>query len=488
MSSSDEGTISVTLEAPVGSKLEVVNQLSKQAEELITQYPEVVSYMASINGPSGNSLFSSGASTSSIEITLVDKTERKQSSEEIAEAMRQKLHQIAGAKITVSASSSIGAFSGGGVEIDLYGDEDETLQALSDQIQTQLSSIKGVRQVTTSMDDQKKQVAISFNKDQIRQYGLTGAEIAGQIRSTISGNTSTTIKANGTETDVRIIYPETAYANVSNLGDISIKTNIGAYVPLSSLAKITMDGVPTSITRSDQKRYITVTCDIYGRDSGSVNKEVQSFLKQMTFPDGYSASLGGTDEMMNETFSSLIMVIILAIVLVYAVMAAQFESFINPFIIMFTIPLALTGAFILLFLLHETINMVSLLGCLVLVGIVVNNGIILIDYIDTLRYRDNLPIEEAVLKACPTRLRPVLMTALTTILAQVPVIISTDANSEMLRGMGIVVAGGLTTSTLLTLIVVPILYMYSDKFNTKIRKCFKLEKKKNIYEVDSECC
>ncbi len=485
---SDEGKVSITIEAPAGSSVEVVDALSAQAEAYLSELPEVVSLTASISGPSSSSLFSTSSSASNITATLVDKNERTKSTEDMAEEIRQGLSTIAGAKITVSATSTMGSLSSGGVTVEIYGDEAETLRDISYQVEQNLSTIEGVRQITSSMDEAKKQVALTFNKDKIRQYGLTGSEVASQVRSTIKGNTATTIKANGTETDVRIIYPETSYATLSSLGDISIKTNTGIYIPLSSVAEISMDETQTSITRSDQKRYITVSCDIYGRDTGSVNRDVQALLKQMTLPEGYSFDLGGTNEMMIETFSSLLLVIILAIILVYAVMAAQFESFINPFIIMFTIPLALTGTFILLFLFNESISMISLLGCLVLVGIVVNNGIILIDYIDTLRYRDNLPIKDAVLKACPTRLRPVLMTALTTILAQIPVIFATDANSEMLRGMGIVIAGGLTTSTLLTLIVVPILYMYFDKFNNKIRSKFKLKKKKNAYEIDAECC
>ena len=486
---SDEGMLSVTIETPVGSNIDVVNELSTQAENYLSELPEVVNLMTSITGPSSSaSLLSTSSSSSTITVELLDKNERSKSSEELAEEVRNYLTCLAGGKVTVSASSSMGALSSGGVEVNIYGEDMETLKEISLQLEQNLVSIDGVRQITNSMDDAKKQVMVIFNKDQIRKYGLTGMEVASQIRATIRGNTATTIKTDGTETDVRIIYPESSYATLNNLGDMSIKTNAGIYIPLSAVAEITLEETQTSITRSDQKRFITVSCDIFGRDMGSVNKDVKALLDQMTLPDGYTFGLGGTNEMMEETFSSLILVIVLAVILVYAVMAAQFESLINPFVIMFTIPLALTGVFILLFLFDEAISMTSLLGCLVLVGIVVNNGIILIDYIDTLRERDHLPIEDAVLKACPTRLRPVLMTGLTTILGQIPVIMATNANSEMLRGMGIVIAGGLATSTVLTLLFVPILYMYSDKFTSSLRRIFKLKQKKNAYEIDAECC
>lgn len=226
---------------------------------------------------------------------------------------------------------------------------------------------------------------------------------------------------------------------------------------------------------------------MFGRSTGKVNSDVQKIIDKMEVPNGYSIKLGGNNELMAETFSSLAMVLVLAVVLVYMVMAAQFGSFINPLVIMFTIPLALTGALILLFVFREPISMMSLIGCLILVGIVVNNGIILIDFINTLRQRDHMELEEAVLKACPTRLRPILMTAMTTILGQFPLIFSTSSNSEMLKGMGLVIAGGLMTSTVLTLVVVPIMYIYFEKLNIKLRSKYKIKEKLNQYQIEEEC-
>ena len=244
----------------------------------------------------------------------------------------------------------------------------------------------------------------------------------------------------------------------------------------------------SSISRDDQSRYVTISCDVYGRDSGSVGNDIQAIIDQMTVPDGYSVKLGGTNEMMNDTFSSLGLVIVLAIALVYMVMAAQFDSFVNPFIIMFAIPLAFTGAIFLLFITGEPLSMMALIGCLVLVGIVVNNGIVLIDYIDILRNRDGYSLVDAILTACPTRLRPILTTALTTILGQFPMIFSKGTISETLKGMGLVIAGGLAASTFLTLVVVPLLYMILDRFVQAFRNKMKFTKKANPYEIEQECC
>lgn len=439
-----------------------------------------------LSGSSG-SMRGSGEE-SSISCELVDKNERTRSTDEIVEDVRNQLKSIAGAEISVFSESSMGSMMGGGIEVEIYGDDTDTLKEISDEIENQLSNIEGTREITSSLEKTDTQIAIKLDKDKIRQYGLTGSAVASQIKNTVSGYTATTLKSDGTEMDINIVFPEERVSNLVNIEDMSILTNGGYSIPLSSVAEITMDDVPSSISRKNQQKYVTVSCDVYGTDSGTVGNQIQSILSQMNIPDGYSATLGGTNEMMNDTFSSLGLVIILAIVLVYMVMAAQFESLVNPFVIMFTIPLAFTGAILLLFIFGESINMMALIGCLVLVGIVVNNGIVLIDYINTLRHKDHMELTEAVLAACPTRLRPILMTALTTILGQIPMIVSTGENSETLRGMGLVIAGGLATSTFLTLVVVPLLYMFFDRITEAIKRKFKVPPKANPYDVEKECC
>jgi len=488
MPNSDEGTFRVSVEAPKGSKLEVVNGLSLKVEEVLENIPEMKSISVSMSGASGGMgmLGGGGSGSSSISCTLVDKTERTRSLDEIMEDVRKLVKNIAGAKITVSSTSTMTSMAGGGVTVEIYGDDLDTMEEISNELKQQLGKIEGTRQITSSLEEQDKQVSLKIDKDRIRQYGLTGSQVASQVRNMISGYTATTLKANGTEMDIRITYPNEYVTTLTNLGDITISTGTGAYIPLSSVAEIIMDEVPSSIQRSDQSRYVTVTCDVFGRASGSVGNQVQKIIDQMSFPEGYTVALGGTNEMMTETFSSLGLVILLAIILVFLVMAAQFESWIDPFIIMFTIPLAFTGGIVLLFVTGTSLSMMGLIGCLVLVGIVVNNGIILVDYVNTLRNRDGYEIEEATLKACPTRLRPILMTAMTTILGQFPIIFSNGSNSEMLKGMGLVIAGGLATSTFLTLFFVPILYIYFDNFANRIRKLLKMGPKMKKSQVEIE--
>lgn len=484
--STDMGWITIDLTVPSGTKIEVMNEIATHVEDKVLQIPEIKSLFLSLSEGNGSLMMSAGSAQ--IMADVGEKSERERGIDEIAEDIRQRLKDIAGADIKVSSMSMMGTLSDPSVTVNIEGDELDTLKNISEELMFQIKNVPGTREVTSSTDSEEKQIAIVMDKDKLRQYGLTGPDVANQIRGSVKGSIATSLKVDGAETDIRLIYPQRHYKTLSSLEDISIKTGMGTYIPLSSIATIEREDVLTQIERKDKTRYVTVAASVYGRDIGSTSKDIQSIIDQMNFPEGYSVTIGGNNEVMNETFMSLLLVIVLAIILVYAVMAAQFESLINPFIIMFTIPLALTGAFLLLFLMRETLSMVAMLGCLVLVGIVVNNGIILIDYINTLRFRDGEELEDAVLTACPTRLRPILMTALTTILGQIPVILSTGSSSETLKGMGIVIAGGLTTSTLLTLIVVPILYIQFDGIVNRLRRLFKLQKKRNRYEIEKECC
>lgn len=489
MPSADEGTFTVKVEAPRGSKLEAVNALSAEVEGILESLPELHSMTVSMSDSTSgmNALRGGGAGESTIKVKLVDKKERKKSVDEVMEEVRTQTKAVAGATVTVTASSNMGSMGGsGGVTVEIYGDDLEIIQEIGEQLEAQITKVEGARQVKSSLEEQEKQVALKLDKDKIRQYNLTGSQVASQVKNIISGYTATTLKVDGTEMDIRIVYPEQFVTSVANLGDVGIGTGAGSYVPLSSIAKIEMADVPSSVERSDQSRYITVSADVFGRSTGEVGQDVETIISKMTFPEGYTVKMGGTNEMMEDTFSSLFQVIILAIVLVYLVMAAQFESLLDPFIIMFTIPVAFSGAIVLLFLSGESLSMMGLIGCLVLVGIVVNNGIILIDYINTLRGRDGYSLEEATLKACPTRLRPILMTAMTTILGQIPVILSNGANSETLKPMGLVIAGGLAASTFLTLFLVPTLYVYFDGAALKMRSRFKIKPKMTKYDIERE--
>lgn len=492
MPEGDEGVINVTLKTPRGSNLDLTNAESTKFEEYLSKIPELKSLTAVLYGSEVDmsSLMSGGGNeTSSISLQLTPKKERKRSVAQIVEEIRKEAKNVAGVEISVSAQNSSMGSGTGSADISLLitGNEMEVLRNVSDEFVRQLENIKGTREIKSSISTTSDEVYVKLNKEKIRSYGLSGLQVASQIRNNVSGIKSTTLKKAGKETDIRIVYPQSGSTNMQQLQNIRIRTNSGIYVPLLSIADIGITDTPQSIGRKNQSRYSLVTMDVYGRDVGAVTSDITKLINQIKLPSGYYISFSGMSEVMMESFSSLILSIILAIILVYMVMASQFESLINPFIIMFSIPLAFTGSWVLLFLFKTPLSVMGLIGTLVLVGIVVNNGIVLIEYIDILRHRDGYASTDAVLKAAPTRLRPILMTALTTILGQIPLIISNGDNAEMLRGMGLVIAGGLTTSTLLTLIVIPLLYLIFDNISTKFRGKFKIKQKNNPLEVEKQC-
>lgn len=485
----DEGTFSVIVEVPKGSKLSTIDELSKKVEERLSAIPEVERLTVRIFGEVQGieSLILGIGEKSTVQVGLVPKNQRDRSTEEVVEEVRKMMREVAGANVTVQITSSMNMGSGSGLVVEVYGDDLEKLSEISEEMMRQIRFIEGTREVESSFKSQNKQIAIRLDKDRIRQYGLTGAEVAMQIKNSVSGIKATSLKDKGKEMDIRIAYPMSDHLSLTSFENLFIKTTFGAYIPLNSLVSIEMEEIAFDITRSQQTRMVMISADVHNRDLGSVSRDIESIISQMKLPDGYSASLGGETEMMKETFQSLMLVIVLAILLVYMVMAAQFESLINPFIIMFTIPLAFTGAWVLLFLFRANLTVMSLIGGLVLVGIVVNNGIVLISYIDTLRQRDGYEAKEAVLKACPVRLRPILMTALTTILGQFPMIFSTGQNNETVQSMGLVIAGGLTTSTFLTLLVIPLLYLVFDRFSSKFKQRWKISPKKTMFEMEELC-
>lgn len=417
----------------------------------------------SLGGDSMTTAMGGGDVTASITAQLVDKSQRDKETEDVAEEIRKQTDQIAGASIGVSAVSSImgmSSFGSSGISLTIEGSDLDQLEALSDQLAQALSQVDGLREIETSMQEPTYEVALHIDRQRALQFGLTGAQVAAQVREAVSGSVATTLKQDGQETDVRLAYPDRVVGQYNDLSSLPIQTAMGTTVPLSAMAEISLEQVPASIMRQNQTRYATVSAEVYGRDLGSASEEVQQKIDEISLPAGYTIAQTGAVEMMEENFADLYMVIVMAVALVYMVMAAQFESLRYPFIILFTIPLALMGVFFLLFVTGETLTMISLIGVLVLVGIVVNNGIVLIDYITQLRENQGLSAEEAVKKACPVRLRPILMTALTTILGQIPMVFSRASSAEMLRGMGLTVIGGLLVSTVLTLVVVPILYLW----------------------------
>ncbi len=474
----DQGQFTVDIELPQGALLEQTNQVTAQVEEIILDIPEMDKMFVNVGGGGEMSMTQGSTDIASISVTLDDLEKRKRSTSEIVDELRTKLDKIIGAEIKVTESDSMmggGMMTSAPISVQISGSDLDTLEQISKEVFELVENVEGTRQVESSVAESRPEVQIHLDRDKAAYYGLGTAQVSSTVRMAIAGSVATRYKVDGDEINVRIQLPESDRNTFEQLKNIKISSPIGAEVLLSDIAYINIEQSAVSIERDSMKRYVTVSADLFGRDLGSVSNDINAQIEQLSLPSGYTAKLTGEQEQMIESFMSLALALVLGIVLVYMVMAMQFESLLQPFIIMFSVPLAYSGSLIALIITRSSLSITSFLGVIMLAGIVVNNAIVLVDYINTLR-QQGVARSEAILKAGPVRLRPILMTSLTTMLCLMPMALGMGEGSEMMSPMAIVVIGGLITSTILTLVVVPVVYTLLDDISVKMKS--KLKKTK----------
>jgi hydrophobic/amphiphilic exporter-1 (mainly G- bacteria), HAE1 family len=478
----DQGQFTVNIELPQGSLLENANEVTEKVEEILSKVPEMQKVFVTVGSAEQGMSFGGSANTATVNATLKPLKERSRSTEKVVDEVRQKTALIPGAEIKVTeVSSSFGGMGGGAaVSIKVTGPDLDKLSELSDKVSNTIKTVSGVRQVETSISEGRPEAQIYVNRDKASYYGLGTAQVASAVRTAVEGKVATTYKVEGDEIDLRVQFPRESRQTFEQLKGIKVLSPFGAEVPLTEVADINIEKGPTTITREGQQRYVTVSSDVFERNIGEVNKEIKEKLGDLSMPSGYSIKYGGQDKEMMEAFSSLALALGLAIILVYMIMAAQFESLLHPFTIMFSVPLAYSGAAFGLVLTGRALSVPAFIGVIMLAGIVVNNAIVLVDYINTLRSR-GMERREAILKAGPTRLRPILMTTLTTILGLIPLALGIGEGAEAQAPMATVVIGGLTTSTILTLVIVPVIYTLFDDISVKLRR----KRNKGVVETNT---
>ena len=468
----DEGQFSINITLPLGSELEDTNEIVEIIEgelESIVEIDTVFSNIGFSDGRRGST--NTGTNSAEINVVLKSLKDRDRSTNEVADEVRKLIKDIPGAEKSVQVSST--SMMGGGTPIDIKikGDDLGTLQQIGEDVKQLVASIEGTREVKSSMEEGIPEVSIMVNRRNASQYGLTATQIASTVKGTISGQVATRYKFDGDEIDVVIKGAPIYQESISNLEQTSIRTPKGISVPLGQVADVTVERGPVSISREGQVRTINVTSQIVGRDLASITGDIQVKLNGYELPKGYSYQLGGDNEEMVDSFKSLAMALLLAVVLMYMVLASQFESLLHPFTIMLSVPLAVAGGALGLFITGRTLSVPAFIGVIMLAGIVVNNAIVLVDYINT-RRANGEERKEAIVNAGPIRLRPILMTALTTILGLVPLALGIGEGAETQAPMATVVIGGLILSTLLTLIFIPVMYTLFDDLANKIKRKF----------------
>ncbi len=462
----DQGQISIDVGMPIGSEMEETAAIEDRIVRIVEDtVPELDTLYYSTGASS--SLMSSG---SSVTVMLVDLEDRDRSSQEIANALRENLADIAGCDLSVSTSSTTGSMSGSAISLTLSGDDYDELVATGDELVDRISALPDAIEVSSSASDEEPRVSVKINRDNATRFGLTAATIGSAVRGQIYGSTSTTLKISGDEYDITVRGDEVSKANLDALKAMLVPTSTGGSVPLSLVADVSTELAPQTIARENQTRTITIEGDSLSEDTVGLNQQVQEILNHYEMPQGVTLESGGEMEDMVESFSSLLTALAVALALVYFILASQFESFVMPVIIMMILPVSLFGSTLCLGLTGSKISMVSLLGVIILAGTVVNSPIVLIDYIETRRKHYGEDKENAILNACPRRVRPVLMTAMTTILGMVPMIVDTGEGSEMMRPMAIVMIAGMILSTIVTLVFTPVYYSLIDSLTARFQR------------------
>ena len=473
---SDEGSFTITAEMPFGTSLEDTDKLISQIETYtLDNIPELEVCSVAIGNSNMFSL--SAANEATVSVNLVDKQDRKRSTTEIVNQASLDLQGIVGAKITVKETSSMNMSSGDGspISIVLKGDDLETLKKVSTDLEGIIRGVKGTINVTTDMTEGNPELRVMLQRNNAAQYGITSYQLAKSLEAALNGTTATTLKTNGEETDIVLSLSDVYKDSVENLKQIVITAPTGQKVTVGEIADFAFDNSPSQITRQNQVRTVTISSNISGRDLQSVSRDIDKAISKYQFPAGYTIETGGEQQEMAESFTNLAYALLLSILIVYMILASQFESLLQPFIIMLAIPFALTGAFIALFLTGTPLSLVAFLGVIMLSGIVVNNSILLIDFINKNKqlYESR---DEAIMNAGKFRIRPIIMTMLTTTLGLLPLSFGIGTGAEIQAPMGITVIGGLIFSTVITLIIVPVFYSIMD--DRHLKRLAKKEEKK----------
>jgi HAE1 family hydrophobic/amphiphilic exporter-1 len=474
ISASQPGEFQLTVEMPVGTRLDVTERAVIQAEDIVKKnVPEIESMFARVGQGTGfGAIFgSAGTHTGTISFQVVPLNKRKRTDEQIRLALNKPLTQVPGAKVYFSSDAFSQMFFGGArLAVEIYGQDLTIARTLAETVRDSMEAVYGATDVRISREEGKPESRIKVDEVKAASFGLPVSTIANSVQTAVMGTVAGQYREAGKEFNIRVRLPDDERQSLEDLMDILVPTPMGNPVPLSAVASMEVQGGPVEIERKDQQRLVTVTGNLTGeRDLGSVVNDLREKLARIPVPPDFAVQVAGEAQEVQESFRWLALALLGAVFLVYMVMASQFESLRHPFIIMFSLPLSFIGVAWMLFITGTTLSINSLIGVIVLAGIVVNNAILLVDYTNLLRAR-GMVLEDAVMEAARVRRRPILMTAFTTMLAMTPMALGLGEGSELNAPMARSVIGGLATSTFLTLVIIPVIYMMFETFRDRFAK------------------
>jgi HAE1 family hydrophobic/amphiphilic exporter-1 len=476
MPQADEGEVRVTARLPPGSRIERLDAISQQLEEMVRgAVPEAETILASSGG---GGFFGGGGASANIEVKLVPRVDRDRSSEQVAQDLRSVLVGIPGVQITARAAGGnntlnrvLGSGNDSRFSIEIRGFDLDESKRVSQDVLAVLQQTPGIANPQIGREEGRPELAIRIDRPKAALLGLTVSGVANTIRTNVGGTQAAVFREGGKEFPIIVRLREEDREMVESVDNVLISTPGGQVLPAKNLLQVNTQTGPTQIERKNQERIANVNAELAaGTALGEAAANVRQRLADMRTPQGFSVSLGAEVEAQNTAFRQLQTLLLLAVLLVYAVMASQYESLRDPFIVMFSVPVAVIGVVLSLGLTATPFSLQAYIGVIMLAGIVVSNAILLVDYTNTLRRRDGVGLREAVELAGRTRLRPIIMTTLTTILGLVPMAMALGDGGELQAPLARVVIGGLTASTLVTLVLVPAVYTVFEEGLSGLRR------------------
>lgn len=476
MPRADEGEVRISGEMKPGITLDVLEAQFKKIEAIIRKEVPEATYILTELGATGYG-GSNVSNKGQVRVYLVPKTERKRSSRQVANALRRSLKHIPGMVIRTRPASAFfvfrllsGGFGNDRIQVDIRGFDIPQANKLAQEVRQVIQGVAGVTDTRLSQDEGSPEMGIQVDRLKAAKLGLSVNEIGEALQVIISGKLANTYREAGKEYNIRVKVEEADDMSLDKILNLPIITSTGRSIILKNIVKPISRKSPLAISRKDQERVITVSAEAEGRPINQVLDDIQTEIDQISLPKGFSVYITGDVEERQKSFRDMLMGLILALLLVYMIMASQYESFLYPFVVMFSVPLSAIGVILTLFLTNTTFNLQSFIGCIMLGGIVVNNAIILVDQINQLRQQEGFSLIQAVEEGGFRRLRPILMTTLTTILGLLPLALGIGEGSETQAPMARTVIGGLISSTLLTLFVIPLLYYTFERWRMKFKK------------------
>lgn len=463
MPETDESRIMASIELQTGTRVEETMKIARSIEKIVQeQYPEVLVMAASSGSDDEGSMFSlfstAGSNIINLMMRLRHVEERDRSVWEIADGLREQIAQFP--EVVTFSVNTAGAGMGSTtntVDVEIYGYDFNATNTIAEEIRDRIMKVEGATDVTISRKKDKPELQILLDREKLSSNGLNTALVSGMIRNRISGMLASRFKEQGDEYDIRIRLSEEFRSSISDLENLTIRNPMGKMIKLKEIGSVEEYWGPPAIQHKRKERIVTVSAKPNNTSLGELAKDINAVIKDVKMPQDVMIAVGGAYQEQQESFMDLALLMLISLILVFIVMASQFESFTMPLVIMFSIPFAFTGVIFALLITGTTLSVVAALGAVLLIGIVVKNGIVLVDFTNLMRDR-GMKLYEAIIASGKSRLRPVLMTALTTILGMLPLALSTGEGSEIWSPMGITVIGGLVFSTIVTMVLIPVMY------------------------------